>query len=108
MPKDLSEAVKWWVKAADQGNVSAALYVGVSFENGDGVPQDKSQALRYYNLACKGESAKGCFSAGVLSYNGAGVTKNKDAGTALIRQAVKLEPKNENAKDVLKQLGLDP
>ena len=40
VPQDYAEAVKWWRKAAEQGNADAQLRLGHCYRNGHGVPQD--------------------------------------------------------------------
>ena len=40
MPQDDTEAVKWFRKAAEQGDASAQNDLGVMYQNGRGVPQD--------------------------------------------------------------------
>ena len=42
MPKDLAEAVKWYRKAADQGNPNGQLNLGVAYSNGDAVSEDSA------------------------------------------------------------------
>ena len=48
-PQDDFEALRWFSKAAEQGNVSAKL--GVMYAKGQGVPQDYVRAHKWYNLA---------------------------------------------------------
>jgi TPR repeat protein len=45
------EAVKWFRKAAEQGNAEAQLGLGVMYANGRGVPQNEVLAHRWWNLA---------------------------------------------------------
>jgi uncharacterized protein len=42
--------VKWFRKAADQGNALAQLSLGGMYANGRGVPQDYILAHMWYNL----------------------------------------------------------
>jgi TPR repeat protein len=51
VPQDYEEAIKWYRKAADQGDASAQFNLGVSYEYGKGVPQDYVQAHKWANLA---------------------------------------------------------
>ena len=44
---DYAEAAKWYRLAADQGDASAQLNLGVSYDNGQGVPQDYSEAINW-------------------------------------------------------------
>ena len=51
MPKDYSEAVKWYRKAAEQGNVNAQHNLGLCYYYGTGVGVDKSEALKWLQKA---------------------------------------------------------
>jgi hypothetical protein len=50
-PKDDAEAIKWYRKAADQGNAAAQYAVGSAYFSGRGVPQDFDLAHMWLNLA---------------------------------------------------------
>ena len=43
--QDMSQAIYWWRKAADQGDAEAQFNLGLSYFNGGGVKQDMSQAI---------------------------------------------------------------
>jgi TPR repeat protein len=45
------EAVRWYTKAAEQGNVSALNGLGGLYLAGHGVPQSQIDAYKCYNLA---------------------------------------------------------
>ena len=49
--KDEVEAVKWYRKAADQGDAQAQFNLGVCYRKGEGVAKDEIEAYAYYNLA---------------------------------------------------------
>lgn len=49
--KDEAEAVRWYRKAADQGDVGAQLNLGVMYDNGQGVPKDEAEAYKWFLLA---------------------------------------------------------
>ena len=51
VPQDYAEAVKWYRKAAEQGNALALNNLGFMYGKGRGVPQDYVQAHMWYNLA---------------------------------------------------------
>ena len=51
MPQDYAEAVRWYKKAADQGDADAQYDLGVAYYNGEGVPQDYAEAYFWENLA---------------------------------------------------------
>jgi len=51
VPRDETEAVKWYRKAAEQGMPSAQYYLGLMYLNGEGVAKDYIEAHKWYNLA---------------------------------------------------------
>ena len=46
--KNISEAIKWYQKAADKGSVEAMTNLGHIYLNGIVVAKDELQALNYY------------------------------------------------------------
>jgi uncharacterized protein len=49
--KDYAEAVRWYRKAAEQGNAFAQQSLGKLYEAGEGVEQDSAEAYKWYNIA---------------------------------------------------------
>ena len=50
-PQDYTEAVRWFRKAAEQGDGDAQNGLGFMYANGQGVPQDYARAYMWYDLA---------------------------------------------------------
>jgi TPR repeat protein len=48
---NLSEALIWYRRAADQGDVDAEVAMGQAYADGIGVPQDYVEAHKWYNIA---------------------------------------------------------
>ena len=48
---DYIEAMKWYHKAAVQGNTDAQNNLGSMYENGKGVPQNNAEAVTWYVVA---------------------------------------------------------
>ena len=48
MTQSDAEAVHWYRKAADQGDAEAQFYLGVCYDNGQGVPKDETEAVKWY------------------------------------------------------------
>jgi len=44
VPKDFSEAARWYRKAADQGDAKAQVDLGYLYNHGSGVPEDLGEA----------------------------------------------------------------
>jgi hypothetical protein len=53
VPKDTTEAVKWYRKAAEQGLASVQNGLGYMYENGNGVPKDTTEAVKWYRKAAE-------------------------------------------------------
>jgi uncharacterized protein len=51
VPQNYTEALKWYRKAADQGDVDAQLSLGLMYDKGEGAPQNYVQAHMWFNLA---------------------------------------------------------
>ena len=52
VPQDYKEAVKWYLKAAEQGNAIAQNHLGVMYDQGKGVTQDYKEAAKWYLKVC--------------------------------------------------------
>jgi TPR repeat protein len=48
---NLQEAILWYRRAADQGDVDALVKLGVAYSEGIGVPQDYVEAHKFFNVA---------------------------------------------------------
>ena len=55
MPKDDAEAVKWFRRAANQGDGDAQASLGAEYRDGTGVPQDYVHAYMWFILAAQTE-----------------------------------------------------
>jgi formylglycine-generating enzyme required for sulfatase activity len=76
VPKDSTEAAKWYRKAADQGNAKAQCNLGVMYAKGDGVPQDSAEAAGWYRKAADQAYAAAQCNLGVIYATGNGVPKD--------------------------------
>jgi TPR repeat protein len=54
VPKSAAEAVKWWTKAAFQGDYEAQYNLGVAYQDGVGVTRDLIEAYVWINLSAAG------------------------------------------------------
>ena len=57
--QQLPEAVAAYRKAADQGNTSAMVELGVMLATGSGMPRDESQARAFFERAAEGGNPRG-------------------------------------------------
>ena len=51
--KDYSEAVKWYRKAAEQGDAEAQNNLGQMYRNGYGVSKDYSEAVKWFRKSAR-------------------------------------------------------
>jgi len=76
VPKDYTEAVKWFRLAADQGDVDGQYNVGYAYANGYGVPKDEAEAVKWFRLVAEKGLSKGQLGLGIMYANGHGVPKD--------------------------------
>ena len=48
---DQVEAVKWYHKAAEQGDAEAQWHLGRCYRRGNGVAQDEAETAKWYRMA---------------------------------------------------------
>jgi tetratricopeptide (TPR) repeat protein len=108
---DYSMALKWYLKAAKQGNAIAQCNIGslyhkgqdmISFLFSQGVNQDYKQAMQWYVKAAEQENTDAQNNIGLLYYNGQGVKKDREIAKEWFLKAAKQG--NELAKEWLRQL----
>ena len=56
VPQNYVEAMRWYTKAAEQGEAIAQNNLGVMYSDGQGVPQDYVRAHMWINLAAAARS----------------------------------------------------
>ena len=76
VPEDDAEAVRWYRLAAEQGNATAQLNLGVMYAKGEGVPKDDAEAVRWFRLAAEQGYAAAQLNLGVMYDNGRGVPED--------------------------------
>jgi C-terminal peptidase prc len=85
--KNLPEAVKWYRKAAEQGDARAQVNLGLCYYNGYGVQKNRTEAVKWYRKAAEQGDARVQFNLGVYYYNGDGVDKNLPGAVEWFRKA---------------------
>jgi hypothetical protein len=99
--KDQVEALKWYRKAADQGDARAQFNLGVMYANGRGVAEDYVEAARWFRKAADQGNAKAQFNLGVMYYNGDGVEKDYAEAYAWWDIAARTDPDAAKLRDNL-------
>jgi uncharacterized protein len=78
VPKDKTEAVRWYRRAATQGDAFAQNALGDNYWEGTAVPKDDTEAVRWWRLAAAQGFAPAQHSLGkILSGGGQGVRSDK-------------------------------
>jgi hypothetical protein len=68
--------VKWYRKAAEQGDADALNNLGVMYDNGRGVPQDHAEAVKWYRKAAEQGFVSALNNLGVMYDLGKGVPQD--------------------------------
>ena len=71
-----AKAFKWYHKAAEQGNVEAQFNLGLMYEKRQGVPQDYVEAGNWYRRAAEQGFAEAQTNLGTMYFTGLGVPKD--------------------------------
>jgi len=74
--QDYAEALKWYRKAADEGEAGAQSEIGVMYNDGQGVTQDHAEALKWFRKAAEQGEARGLFNLGIAYSKGSGVPQD--------------------------------
>ena len=86
--QDYNEALKWYRKAAEQGNALALDSLGAMYYLGRGVERDFKEALKWYRKATEKGHANAQWQLGVMYAKGEGVLKDNVAAYAWLDVAV--------------------
>jgi len=73
--RDYKEAVKWFRRAAEQGDAAAQFYLGIMFAQGEGgVPQDYAEAAKWFHSAADRGNPEAQYNLGLAYATGEGVS----------------------------------
>ena len=100
--KDSAEALFWYRRAADLGNVAAMIRVGHAYFIGDGTSVNYLESFQWYRRAAESTDEAAMFSVGVFYENGYGV--KKDVATAKAWYEKAAEAGYQDAKDALERI----
>ncbi len=76
VPQDYAEALKWYRKAAEQGDAKAQYDLGSMYGTGRGVTQDYAEAARWYRKAAEQGNAKAQYHLGSMYGTSRGVPQD--------------------------------
>jgi TPR repeat protein len=84
---DYPQAVKWFRKAAEQGNAFAQFNLGQIYTQGKGVPQDYAEAVKWWRKAAEQGNAPAQYNLGVMYLHGQGVRQDYAQAVKWYRKA---------------------
>lgn len=85
--QDDEEAMKWYIRAAEQGIPLVQHDVGVKYFQGLGVEQDYLEAAKWWELSANAGLADSQFNLGLLYYRGLGLEQDYTRAAELFRKA---------------------
>jgi len=88
--KNMSEAVKWYRKAAEQGHAVGQRCLGICCEYGKGVQKDMAEALKWYRKAADQGDADALNGLGICYEYGKGVGKDMAEAAKWYRKSAEL------------------
>ena len=86
--KNLSNAVEWWRKVANQSHAQAQYLLGNAIEHGRGVDKDEYKAVIWYRKAAEKGLPEGQYALAYCYIDGKGVRKDKSKAVKWFRRAV--------------------
>lgn len=87
---DYVQALNWYHKAADAGNMHSQNSLGLCYKNGTGVPQDIDIAVQWFEKAYKSGNPEGAYNLAECYYSGEGKRQNVDKALEYWAEADKL------------------
>jgi TPR repeat protein len=88
--QDLSDAMKWWSKAADRGSIAALNNIAATYYTGRGIGQSYPEAAKWFQLAADKGDGNAMNTLGVMYAQGLGVTRNRRNAIKLFEQSAYL------------------
>jgi len=79
--------VKWYRKAAEQGDAQSQHNLGVMYAIGQGVPEDDAEAVKWFRKAAEQGCAEAQHKLGVMYANGKGVPEDDAEAVKWYRKA---------------------
>jgi len=87
LPKNLTQAIKWYRKAAEQGMPGAQYNLGVALEHGQGVTKDDAEAAKWYRRSAEQGQTAAQYSLARLLLLGKGTDRNATSAARWFRIA---------------------
>jgi S1-C subfamily serine protease len=87
VPKDDVEAVRWFRKAAEQGDSQGQFNLGTMYAGGHGAAQDYAEAVRWFRKAAEQGNPHGQSGLGIMYAGGKGVAQDYAEAVRWFRKA---------------------
>lgn len=87
MKRDPIKAVKWYRRAADEGDVSSMYQLAKLYEMGEGVDKDSDKAIEWYTKAAEAGHRAALLTLGTKYFYGSGDFKDVEKGLEWYRKA---------------------
>lgn len=88
--KDQKNALEWYRKAAEAGDVYGMTCLGYCYHDGTGAAKDEAEAIKWFRKAAVLGETKSMTCLGACYYNGHGVTKDEMEAVKWLRKAAEL------------------
>lgn len=87
---DYTQALYWYHKAAEAGNMYSMNSIGICYQKGNGVPQDDSMAVSWFKKAAEAGNPQGAYNLAECYYAGTGIKRDIDSALKNWADAAKL------------------
>ena len=106
MAKDEAAAHRWFLKAAEQGNVAAQMNAGIDFARGTGTKKNIPEAIKWYKRAAENGNAEAEYLLAVIYMSGDGIAPDYPEAVRRFKNALRSEDKEikKSAKEALSLL----
>ena len=104
--KDEAAAHRWFLKAAEQGNVAAQMNAGIDFARGTGTKKNIPEAIKWYKMAAENGNAEAEYLLAVIYMSGDGIAPDYPEAVRRFKNALRSEDKEikKSAKEALSLL----
>jgi TPR repeat protein len=96
--ENYKEALKWYTKAAEQGDVLSQFSLGWTYENGRGTSQNYQEAVKWYTKASLQGYVMAQFNLGLMHAKGDGVPQSDEQAYIWASLATAQSDAPENAE----------
>ncbi len=99
---DYTQALYWYHKAADAGNMYAMNSIAICYQQGKGVPQNDDLAIEWFEKASNAGNPEGAYNLAECYFCGYGVRKDTDKALKYWKEAAKLgHPSAQQRRDAV-------